>query len=543
MALTRLTNRGATYAPTEFDTVADFKASLTEFADGHTVRLKDRGADFVKISGQSGNGFRTIPSTSISQSIVLTDTTVIVEHWIDSSMTATVRTQGIQAAIEYAAAQEMPLKASGSGAINGTLIIPQRSPSPTFELSYKQIYDFGAYTFVLGADLTVLTSGYDNAGTLETNVGTAPDSHFSDNIKLICGNMQSSIGQIIQPALAIQDWHQGCVIRDFSSSIHQQAGKFINCFYTEWYNMYSTTVGSKVGDRWVWEGSINLCKISRFVAGNSVTGYTFDGPITATVMSNMSFEGMTIGAEFNSFVYDCEINHSYFEGVSDTMIVTTDSAASLTLTNNYFNFLSSATTYLLNYFAAPSNGISIDESNHFISMPSDANLIKVKEDVYGEGINITRAKAIGTLSDILVDNTVFGGNIRLEQLIRLPGAIANKNNTFAVGNYSGKHSTGKAIANGFTWIDNSNNTLTMDTKIIQNFIQLVYVNIQIVHSAGPTDIAGVFVGNAFYEFDGVGLNVSSNLTGATDAGGFFRINGGIFFNASVTGAVGEVRLV
>lgn len=54
-----------------FDTVALFKASLIEFPDGKTIHLNDRGADFIKISGQSGTGYVTIPSNSINQSVSL----------------------------------------------------------------------------------------------------------------------------------------------------------------------------------------------------------------------------------------------------------------------------------------------------------------------------------------------------------------------------------------------------------------------------------------------------------------------------------------
>ena len=52
-----------------FPTVALFESSLIEFPDGKIIHLTDRGADFTKISGQSGSGLGTIPSTSVSQSV------------------------------------------------------------------------------------------------------------------------------------------------------------------------------------------------------------------------------------------------------------------------------------------------------------------------------------------------------------------------------------------------------------------------------------------------------------------------------------------
>lgn len=54
-----------------FPTVTAFKDSLIEFPDGKTVHLTDRGADFTKISGQSGDNTNEIPSNTVSQSLTL----------------------------------------------------------------------------------------------------------------------------------------------------------------------------------------------------------------------------------------------------------------------------------------------------------------------------------------------------------------------------------------------------------------------------------------------------------------------------------------
>lgn len=70
----------------EFATVAAYKSSLIEFPDGKTIRLLDRVADFTKISGQSGLGFGTIPSTSVSQSVVIihdVDSTGLIAYGAD----------------------------------------------------------------------------------------------------------------------------------------------------------------------------------------------------------------------------------------------------------------------------------------------------------------------------------------------------------------------------------------------------------------------------------------------------------------------------
>ena len=43
------------------------------FPVGKTIHLNDRQADFTVIAGQSGDGSNEIPSTSVSQSILLVD--------------------------------------------------------------------------------------------------------------------------------------------------------------------------------------------------------------------------------------------------------------------------------------------------------------------------------------------------------------------------------------------------------------------------------------------------------------------------------------
>jgi hypothetical protein len=56
-----------------FDTVAAYQASTIAFPIGKTIHLNDRQADFSVITGQSGDGSNEIPSTAVSQSILLVD--------------------------------------------------------------------------------------------------------------------------------------------------------------------------------------------------------------------------------------------------------------------------------------------------------------------------------------------------------------------------------------------------------------------------------------------------------------------------------------
>jgi len=61
----------------KFDTVQEFKDYDFEFPNGKTIRLLDRGADFTKISGQSGDDTDIIPSTSVNQSVQLPEVSTV----------------------------------------------------------------------------------------------------------------------------------------------------------------------------------------------------------------------------------------------------------------------------------------------------------------------------------------------------------------------------------------------------------------------------------------------------------------------------------
>lgn len=447
----------------------------------------------------------------------------------------------IQEALEDAFAAGKNVRgAPGKYGINTTIIIPQYK-----DFTSKGIeIDFRNAKFRLLSDTTLLTSGYDNSGTLTTNYGTSIDSYYSQGITLGNFSVESAV-TLTQPVMKIQDWHQGCKIVNVSSLAAQQMLWSRNNFYMVLTDIRALYDGSKTGARFVFSESHNLNKFSGLVALNAVTGYRFDGPVTALELNNISFEGQTIGVEFNATAYDVSIENSYMESVSDVMISFNSYVFGARLSNNYVNFGNSATSYLLNYSANPGQVVRIDESNHLINMPSIANIIKVREDSYGESIIIEQPKVnTSTLADLLVDNTIIGGNIDWRQRKKMPGLIGNVINDFVPGNYTGRFTTGYNHSNGFVWVDNSNNTLTITTKIEQNFVQLVYVNIEVTHGGGgPTYHKGVFVGNDFYKFDAAGLTASTALTGSTDGSGFLKIDGGAYYAGTVTGCKGEVRLL
>ncbi len=432
--------------------------------------------------------------------------------------------------------------------IDSTLLIPQNSPAPTFVEAQKFTIDGRNCIFRMTADTPLFESAYDNGGVLTSNYGTALDSHFSVGITLTNFGIESDIGQLSQPTLKIQDWHQQCQITNITSGVSAQMMWANNCYYTTFDNISAGTLGpGRTGDRFIWFNNTNLCKISRLVAVNSVTGYRFDGPVTSTVMENMSFEGQTIGVAFNATVYDIAIRDSYFEGFYDIAIAFNSYVEGAVIDNNYVNFLNLATSYFVYYAPLPGVNVTITRSNYFNAMPSNANIIKVREDTYGAAFVVERPTiAVNSVNQLRVDNTKIGRRIDWRQKASMTNLLANINNDyFVTGNYSGRFTDGWSNVNGFTWVDTGTTTLLIRTAITQNFVQLVYVNIEVsFNGGGPTYIAGLFIGNQFYKADpAAGLVNSTDLTGATDVNGYFQIDGGYAFAGVVTGAKGEIRLI
>ena len=431
--------------------------------------------------------------------------------------------------------------------IGATLLIPQNSPAPTFVKAQKFTIDGRDCIFKMAVDAPLFESAYDNGGVLTSNYGTALDSYFSVGITLTNFGVESAIGQLSQPTLKIQDWHQQCQITNITSGVSAQMMWANNCYYTTFDNISAGTLGpGRVGDRFIWFNNTNLCKISRLVGVNSVTGYRFDGPVTATVMESMSFEGMTVGVAFNATVYDIAIRDSYFEGFYDVAIAFNSYVDGAIIDNNYVNFLNLATSYFVYYAPLPGTNVTITRSNQFNAMPSNANIIKVREDVYGAAFVVERPTiAVNSVNQLRVNNAIIGRRIDWRQKASMTNLLANINNDyFVTGNYSGRFTDGWANVNGFTWVNTGANTLLIRTAITQNFVQLVYVNIEVsFNGGGPTYIAGLFIGNQFYKATGASFAPSSDLTGSTDVNGFFQIDGGYFFAGVVTGAKGEIRLI
>jgi len=458
---------------------------------------------------------------------------------------------GIQAALVYSFANAKDLTGP-SGAIykvSDTIIIPQY-----FDFTSRGItVDFCNAEFYLTSDFTLFTSGYLDAGVLTSSFGTPEGLHGNGGITFGGFHVKSTIGDLVQPLLKIQDWHQNCEIKDIQSFYSQQLIWSANNFYCYFTNLLSQLEINKAGARFVFSGQHNLNKMNRLQAGNAVVGYRFDGPVTALQMTNISFEGQTVGVQFNATVYDAVIENSYVEGVSDVVCAFDNVTSAVTLRNNYVNFLSDPNMYLVRYLPGPSNNIIIEADNTFVSMPSNSNIIKNREDVYGSGIIIKLFKSAGNYINTLVDNTVFGRNITVDQKITLNAvAIANVINVHIPGNYSGAFSSSFAsLATGFA--NNSVTTsLILNTKIAWSFTMRVAVALNVEINGANTFVFGEFrpTGyNSFTFFASTGASFApSVIINATNVGGFVQINGTAGVNGlgtanNITTATGEVRVV
>ena len=421
--------------------------------------------------------------------------------------------------------------------VGSTLIVPPNNSGRVVEI------DGGNSSFLMVKDVTLFTSGYYSGSTLVTNYGTAGMSHPSlSGIVLKNFTIASKAGNLTATALKIQDWHLGSSLENIYSNVTDSFLHSNNNFYMNFNNLHSIFNGTGTVPRFVFLGEHNLNKITGLVAANSTIGYRFDGPVTALQFTNNSIEGMTTGVQFNSSVYDVALENNYAEAVTGTVFDFTDYVHAATIRNNYIVF--GATTYLIDLLPGPANNIIIEADNCLLGLPNESHVIKKREDSYSGGITIKRFPVpIGAaLSELLVDNRIYGNQVKWEGLATTTGMTAQVVNKYAVGNYSGKFTGGYEQSNGFRWVDNRSAVLTIATKMVHNQTELIYVNLEVAYTGGHKYIKGVFVGTAFYEFTGTGLELSTQLVSSV-VGGFIQINGRSAFPATVTGCKGEVRLI
>ncbi|SEA87287.1 hypothetical protein SAMN05443667_110129 [Flavobacterium gillisiae] len=278
----------------------------------------------------------------------------------------------MQAAINYAIKTSQNLIVpSGRYYIDKTIIIPKH-----FHYSMKNVkLDFSNATLLIRNDITVFQSD---------NWDSKVDSRMSNGI--ILGNFEilSENGDTNSYALKIQDYHQGSKIENISSFNVKNLLHSKNNFYLELYNINSNYNG-RAGKRFLFEGYHALNKFTKLTATNSDVCYSFEGGMVAAIdMSNISIEGCAVGINFSSEVYNLHLHSSYFENF-ETALVFSNYIHSAKVENNYVNFLNNESSYFLQYKGLPANNITFNSGNTYLGT-SMKNLVKNKEDIYGDGI-------------------------------------------------------------------------------------------------------------------------------------------------------------
>jgi len=443
-------------------------------------------------------------------------------------------TTAIQNALIYAFANNKSLFfPTATYVINATLIIPQYN-----NLTYQGISVDGNFsTIKMSSDVTTFTSGYYNSGTLTTNYGTTLDSHYSQGIRLINFNI-SSASALTSAALKIQDWHQGCLLKNITCENSTQMLLSNNNYYTTFDTLISSG-GTGANPTFTWTGNVNLHTITGCVAINpGGIGYLFSGGVTGTEFTNNSVEGMATGIQFTGQVYDIAISNNYFEGVTGTFIKFTSYVNAALISNNYINFKSIGTNYFLDYVAGPINNIILDQSNTFVNMTTVSQMIKTLDSTSGYN-QLTLNFAPGYTNGTLVDNTKFSSQINWKEVYIQSGYKANVVNNYAVGNYSGKYSAGFSGAAGFT-NTSTGTSIYLTTNILPSDTQLIYVNLKIVTSFNTTYVKGQFVGTDFYIYNGSSLAFSTTLS-ISVPGSTVQING--TGSGTVSTITGEIRLL
>ena len=444
----------------------------------------------------------------------------------------------VQEAVTYCIDNLVDMTANSSSefSFSSTVLIKQQ---PVFGESVD--LSMGMATITMTTDVATFESAYDSGGgVLVSSYGTALEAYNVFGVKLHSYIVKSSVGALNEPCLRIQDWHQGTYIGEVYNKVSRQVLRSSNNFYCKFGELITLTPTVTAGARFFFENGHNLNDIRHLQAANSGFGYLFNGSTSALSLKHMSFEGMTVGAGFESTVYNCGISDSYFENITDSHLQALDQIESLRLSNNYFNFVNNPGAFLLDYLPGPNNNFIIEDDNTFIDF-SDNQFFKTVDTTIGYNMGrITRPKKFSfSIDDFLVNNTHFPKSTNVIQPLEQRGLKTHQVNNFAEGLYAGRFTDGYSRNNGFEFIDTGSSSMEIRTKITPSETQRIYVNIR-VSASGLFTIRGEFIGDDFYEYTATAQQKTSELA-LTTVGGFLHITGSQA--ATVTNVVGEVRLV
>lgn len=474
--------------------------------------------------------------------------TVFIDDFIPSEVDteSTDCAEWISNAVRYAFTNHCKLEGK-PGKVYGvgrTVLIPQNFDS-TFTSARKQEIDGQGCTFKMLADVTLFESGYYNtSGDLVSNFGTEYDSHYSKYITL--GNFTiiagTPSGRLSAALLRIQDWHHGSKVHNIACNAASFGMHSINNYYMEYSDLVFEYPSVKSGDRFVFEGNINLNVFRRLIATNAEIQYRFDGPVTASVIDSVSLEGGTVGAQFSSEIFDLSVTNCYIENISDTAFYFGTYVHSAVFSNNYVNFVEQPTMYFLGYSPTPATNITIESSNYF---SVEERILKTVENTYGNGIRIVRGGKFGsTLKSMIADLTTIGAKVGVDQNLYYDGFVGKKVNDLIPGLYAGKFTNGISSRHGFEWLNQNTPQLLLGTAMTHNGTELMYVNIIITQGSGNTTLSGLVIGGVFYKFSAGGVSLSSDLELDLSDSPYVRLRGSSsLITSTVTNVVGEIRLI
>lgn len=428
----------------------------------------------------------------------------------------------------------------GTYVISKKVYIPQNH---NYGMSSKT-YDFNESIFLTHLDITIFESGYYDAfNNLVSAVGTALDYRHSVGIKFGNFSLETTLQNVISPALSIKDWHQGCEISNISSFKFSTLLHSINNYYTVFNDLRSSHEhDTRLGERFIFSGNMNLNVFRALVATNSLIAYKFEGPLTACHFDAVSVEGTTTGMQFNSYVYNCSIVNSYIENF-DRVFEFNNYIYNFTIDNNYFNFLDNPNNRLIKYLGLPLNNIHLLANNTFISM-SGNQLFENVEDDYGNGMEIGFNTAYANSIDDLLMNDL-GANFNINGKARFSTYLANIQNGkgLITGNYSGQYTRGYDGPSGFNSDLTIPNLVHLKTKIKNTWTQIIYVNLEVSIQSETKYYKGFFVGNVFYEFNATGVSATGVLESHVNTDGTIDIKRTSYQSSDIIKITGEVRLI
>ena len=460
-------------------------------------------------------------------------------------------TIAIQAAVEYSINNKKSLYfPTASYAISKTILIP-RLYDPSLKKNYNLTINGNNSNFVMLNDVTLFESGYYDNGVLKSNVGTTLVTYNTFGLVLENFYITSKNNVwLLNPAIKIQDWHQGCKLQHISSSVNATLLHSFGNFYCQFYTMSGSSTIGKTGERFIFEKEHNLCKFDTLIAVDAEIGYWFKGALTACQITNLSLEGQTKAIVFDSYVYDVTIENCYAENVSDSVITFNGYAFSVCFNNNYVNYVEHEDEmWFINFTKKlPGNNVVITETNYF---SIDDRLFKnaTPDDSSMAGVKVVKPRVHGNINALLVDNTKYSKFLNYQQTVHLGGAISNVVNQYVVGNYAGKYSNGYGSVTGFAWVNLNGKNIQLNTKIVPSGTQRIYVNIVVNTATTSKFIRGEFIGEwagaaSFWQYKDDGtFGKTTILSVSTDANGFISITGVNGATDNVISVLGEVRLI